>query len=610
MTTAIIPMLLAIAFGLGAFVFFLSMFSPKTRRRIVDLVVVGLIAALIINNTVHKTPAVKPSTFAQAVDLAPFKSLALQFSGRIKSLDSLARTQMRHLSGSRRIAGQEPLFTYLDILFRPSAYANADVVYIKKKPIRRRIADRLARVSAVPMAVINTFLDTGLIAPDLLKTREVMALLDEMEKDLIRTARPVNDIHAALARTRPSTLAFFLKIIPPPNGHIDGKWFSVDDVLSNATPNDSAHSGMGAGSPVPGLDPALGQQLKTVWASLQHDWSTLDADGVNEDVARFASLVRDVSPQYPELAKLQLENWYFRWKGMTWIWIVYLAAVVPLLMSVIYRWPAARTIGVGLFVVAFGLHTASLGLRWYISGRIPNSNMFEAITAASWLSCVVAFIIEILARKSAMRNLFFLGAAVAGMTATMCNHFMPATLSSDIDNIMPILHDVWLYIHTNMIILSYGLIAMAAVTALLYLRHRLGGGSSDYASVGGAGSLMSKGGLGQGFLTSSSGGSATAGKVLDGATMVLMELSFVTLWVGLVMGAIWADHSWGRPWGWDPKEVFALNTFIVFLILVHVRLMVKDKGFWTAILAVVGCGVMLFNWIVINFYITGLHSYA
>ena len=76
------------------------------------------------------------------------------------------------------------------------------------------------------------------------------------------------------------------------------------------------------------------------------------------------------------------------------------------------------------------------------------------------------------------------------------------------------------------------------------------------------------------------------------------------------MGAIWADHSWGRPWGWDPKEVFALNTFIIFALLIHTRLMVKDKGFWTAVLALIGCGVMLFNWIVINFTISGLHSYA
>jgi ABC-type transport system involved in cytochrome c biogenesis permease subunit len=104
--------------------------------------------------------------------------------------------------------------------------------------------------------------------------------------------------------------------------------------------------------------------------------------------------------------------------------------------------------------------------------------------------------------------------------------------------------------------------------------------------------------------------SERTGEVLDGVTMLLMKLSFILLWAGIAMGAIWADHSWGRPWGWDPKEVFALNTFVVFAVLVHVRYRALDKGLWTALLAVVGAAVMLFNWIVINFVITGLHSYA
>ena len=103
---------------------------------------------------------------------------------------------------------------------------------------------------------------------------------------------------------------------------------------------------------------------------------------------------------------------------------------------------------------------------------------------------------------------------------------------------------------------------------------------------------------------------AALGQALDGATMIFMELGFVALWVGTVLGAVWADVSWGRPWGCDPKEVFALNTWIVFLVLIHVRLKTRDKALWTALLAVIGCAVMLFNWIAVNFHIVGLHSYA
>ena len=125
---------------------------------------------------------------------------------------------------------------------------------------------------------------------------------------------------------------------------------------------------------------------------------------------------------------------------------------------------------------------------------------------------------------------------------------VPVSLNANISNKMPVLHDVWLYIHTNVIIFSYVLIAMAAVSALLYVLYRAGGGAADYVRAGGAGGLLLKRPDGGAYLAE---GKATAGQVFDGATMVLMELAFVLLWAGLVMGAIWADHSWGRPWGWD-----------------------------------------------------------
>jgi ABC-type transport system involved in cytochrome c biogenesis permease subunit len=180
----------------------------------------------------------------------------------------------------------------------------------------------------------------------------------------------------------------------------------------------------------------------------------------------------------------------------------------------------------------------------------------------------------------------------------MAAHFLPVQLNPAVSNMMPVLHDVWLYIHTNVIIFSYCLIFMAAVTAMMYVVWRARGGAPAFARVGGGNFQWGTEGAG-GF-----------GEVLDGVTMLLMQASFVLLWAGIAMGAIWADHSWGRPWGWDPKEVFALNTFVVFAILVHVRLTSTDKGLWTAWLAVAGAAVMLFNWIVINFVITGLHSYA
>jgi cytochrome c-type biogenesis protein CcsB len=275
---------------------------------------------------------------------------------------------------------------------------------------------------------------------------------------------------------------------------------------------------------------------------------------------------------------------------------VFLGATVLLLLALVYRWPWAAKAGMAVFVLAFAIQTFAVMLRWYISGRWPNSNMFEAVTTAAWMGTALAAVAEVLLRRTAMRGVVALGASVTSMVALMAAYLLPVQLNPNISNMMPVLHDVWLYIHTNVIIFSYALIFMAAVSSAAYLAWRLVGNGPAYARVGGAGQAFAP--------------AASLGETLDGVTMLLTEVSFVMLWAGIVMGAIWADHSWGRPWGWDPKEVFALNTFIVFALLIHVRWKVRDKGMWTAVLAVAGAAVMLFNWIVINFVISGLHSYA
>ncbi|MCA9243335.1 MAG: cytochrome c biogenesis protein CcsA, partial [Phycisphaerales bacterium] len=97
---------------------------------------------------------------------------------------------------------------------------------------------------------------------------------------------------------------------------------------------------------------------------------------------------------------------------------------------------------------------------------------------------------------------------------------------------------------------------------------------------------------------------------LDWCHLIILNMVFIMLFVGLILGAVWADYSWGRPWGWDPKEVFAMNTWIIYAILIHVRYVVKDRGLWTAWLSVAGCLMMAFNWCFVNFFIVGLHSYA
>lgn len=579
--------------------------TTRWRDILIGLVIAAaltvLIGGMVLSRANSQRLSDDAAPFFRELDLGPFDRAAVHSEGRVKSFDSFAREIIGLISGSSRIAGLPPDMLYLDLMFRPERYAEAPIYFVKVKTMRAQIAAALRNAGVIDDQWGDAFVRTGLISLPLLDRPEVADLVRVWSNDVVRTAKHVDALRTAVALADQGELTRQLRMIPPPSGGVDAPWVALDAVWAPMP------TLMAPASAADGIDPALRAAISTQMGTLASAWRAQDAAKANAAIAELASSFRRISPEiYPEPSRMWLETWYHKSRHLVWGWLIYLVAAVLLFMSAAYRWDRAHAIGMGVFIGALALHTVALGWRWHVSGRWPNSNMFEAVTTSVWFGAVLALGLDILARKTPFRGLFALTGAAAAMAALMAAHYWPDYLNPGINNMMPILHDLWLYIHTNVIIASYALIAMAAVTATIYLLRRIMGGSADYAQAGGAATLL-RAADGGGTVEKQS---ASLGTVLDGATMVLMEMAFVLLWAGLFMGAIWADHSWGRPWGWDPKEVFALNTFLVFLVLIHIRLKVRDKGLWTAVLAIIGCAVMLFNWIVINFVISGLHSYA
>jgi len=650
--------------------------TSRFRIRPLDVMVVAGVAYCIFvmrgSSGAHQQPETKD--FASHVDLSPLERTAVHADGRLRSFESHAKTFMSFVTGPRRIEGHTNGFTYLDMMLRPSTYTNEPIIYVKNKNVRAELVKARQRAGRADAEWAARFMKRGLIAKSALAEPALAELMQRLGQDLIRTSKAVDAIQSALTVSSPEFLAHQLRLVPSPDGDDKKQWWALDELQRAGRQGALAE-----------LSAENRRTLETAWSGLRSAWIQRDAEAVNRHLTTLANVLPAIAPDiYPSQGRLEWETWYFRQNGMTWVWLLYLLSVVPLLMSVIYKWDRARTIGLVMFCVAFAAQTVSLGLRWYVSGRWPNANMFEAVTTSAWFGGLGALVLEYVVRKSPFRNLFALASAVVSMVALMIAYFLPAHLDSSISNKMAALNDIWLYIHTNVIIWSYAVIALACIPALLLLRdrwneawdsrsipaarllllpiaavvagwtvyllvmhvvdpvnwglsesgrygvigacwgafmililegmharaRRLAGGSElERSASGGASSLILGAGSrgSKGFLSPEK---PTPSQVYDGAMMVLVELAFIMLWTGTVMGAIWADHSWGRPWGWDPKEVLALNTFLIFLILIHVRFKVRDKGFWTAILAIVGCAVMLFNWIVVNFIITGLHSYA
>jgi len=225
--------------------------------------------------------------------------------------------------------------------------------------------------------------------------------------------------------------------------------------------------------------------------------------------------------------------------------------------------------------VAF--HTMGLGLRVLILSRPPVSNMYESMIFMNWILILCALVLY--ARR---RKLFLLStAALVSALVMIYADLLP--IESSLGVLAPVLRSsYWLIIHVMTIVASYGIfgLAMALGHRQLFF-HAVGRLHQDDQS-------------------------ASAQVLLQ-----LIQLGVLTLGIGTVLGGVWANESWGRFWGWDPKETWALITFLGYLAVIHLRYARKLSDQALAVCAVLGFLLVLMTWYGVNFLLgRGLHSYG
>jgi cytochrome c-type biogenesis protein CcsB len=269
-----------------------------------------------------------------------------------------------------------------------------------------------------------------------------------------------------------------------------------------------------------------------------------------------------------------------------------------------------RWLGNTLLFAGLAIHITGFALRWVLAERIPIQNQFESMWGLSMLACTFATGLMFVRRQP----VFGIAAAAVG-----CMALMAATLrgipGAEIGREAAILNTSYiLFYHVNIVLFSYGLISVGFIISLIYLfAHFFTRSSSESLAVVAGGIHQPL--AGHASTTGSKATQNAAGKQrllndLDHAQMVVLQLAFWILGVGILLGAWWADHSWGRWWAFDPKETWALITWIVYLIVIHVRLVAPKRGLTTAILSVIGFFVMLWTYFGVNLLLPGLHAYA
>jgi cytochrome c-type biogenesis protein CcsB len=241
---------------------------------------------------------------------------------------------------------------------------------------------------------------------------------------------------------------------------------------------------------------------------------------------------------------------------------------------------------VALTVLAFLLHLASVLCRGVDTGRAPWANMYEFSTASSLVATAV--FLGLLWRRGEGRylGLFIVGPVLLVLGIAVRVFYIEA------DQVLPALQSTWIVIHVSAAIIATGIFTVAASQTILYLiqerRER------TPASRRGP-SVMDR---------------FPAAAVLDRAAYRMHTFAFPIWTFMVVTGAMWAEDAWGRSWGWDPKEVWAFITWVVYAAYLHARATAGWRGGRAGLVALMGYGTIVFNYVVVNIWFSGLHAYG
>ena len=492
--------------------------------------------------------------------------------GRMKPINTFSSELLRKVSHKNSYNDMNSDQVFLSMIQLTKVWLEIPVIYIKSgnDSIRKIIGiDKEAKYAPF----IAFFDDKG--------NYKLLKYLDEankaanpnqFQKDFIETDKKVNLMEAALSGR-------ILKIFPIP-GDVNNKWISF---LELETAGLKGIDDTYAKSILPLYFTALNQASESKDSKIASDHFK-KADELLESINGFQKKYGDkIMPSEGKITSEILYNKYDVFQKLP-NWYL-LAAVLMLFFTILKIFKEGKVLNflvnsmhiiIGLL---FGLHTLALIARWYISGHAPWSNAYESIIYVAWATMFFGLAFD---KKSKLTV-----ASAAFVTAMILMAAYMNWIDPEIGNLQPVLNSYWLMIHVAIIVASYGPFALGmilgAVSLLLIL--------------------------------------FTTEKNRDKMKLNIKEISYInemSLTIGLILltignflGGQWANESWGRYWGWDPKETWALISIMVYAFVIHSRFVPSLRGKWVFnLMSIFAFISILFTYYGVNFHLTGLHSYA
>jgi ABC-type transport system involved in cytochrome c biogenesis, permease component len=292
--------------------------------------------------------------------------------------------------------------------------------------------------------------------------------------------------------------------------------------------------------------------------------------------ALVAALATQAPEHQPPAWKLDLERIYQKSHPFAWAWKLYLAAGIVLAVTSLRGRERGYVVGWILAGAGFALQVFGFVCRIVIAGRPPVSNMYESVIWVAFGAVAFALVFEAIYRG----RLFLVAATWVAVVPLMLADFQPLALDQSIQPLVPVLQsNFWLATHVLIITLGYAAFLLALAVAHIALGKVILGGKPSAA--------------------------------IYNYIYRALQIGVLLLAVGTILGAVWANYSWGRFWDWDPKETWALIALLAYLFLLHGRIAGLWGGFGLAVGSVLGFLTVVMAWYGVNFVLgVGLHSYG
>ncbi|MEZ4787726.1 MAG: cytochrome c biogenesis protein CcsA [Flavobacterium haoranii] len=483
--------------------------------------------------------------------------------GRMKPINTFSSELLRKVSKSDTYEGMDSDQVFLSMTQFPQYWYNMPIIYLT------RGNDSIRKVIGVPAdtkkaRLIDFFDEKG--------NYKLASFLDEayktnmpnnFQKDYKETDKRVNLLYSALSGQ-------ILKVYPIPNDP-NNKWLSFLEITEpTGTSLDTIRS----------LMPIYLDAITK--ASQNNDYNFADSllVGLHKYQVRFGA---EVMPSEDKINAEIIYNKYDVFKRLFYLYM--LAGVLMLLLAIVQLFSKSKLVAksvnifYGILIFFFVLHTLGLIARWYISGHAPWSDAYESMIYVAWATMLFGVLFG---RKS---KLTVASTAFVTSMILMVAHWN--WMDPAIANLQPVLNSYWLMIHVAVIVASYGPFTLGMILGVVSLLLIIFVNENNKNKL------------------------KLAIDELSYINEMALTVGLVMLTIGNFLGGQWANESWGRYWGWDPKETWALISIMVYAFVIHARLVPGLRGRWAFnVMSVFAFYSILMTYFGVNFYLVGLHSYA